>query len=66
MSGIFIRTIPNVMKHYGCERERAIWYIELRDEGYSPTQAALIAGISDPPDPDDITERQMQDQEQPD
>lgn len=64
MSGIFIRTIPNVMRHYGCSYEGAARFMDLRDEGYGTDAAALMAGLTDPPD--DISERQMQDQEQPD
>jgi hypothetical protein len=47
---IFIRTVPNVMQHYGCSADVAQRYIDLRDEGYSMAQAALMAGLSDPPD----------------
>ncbi len=61
---IGIRTIPNVMRYFDCTAEDAARYIDLRDEGYGAEQAELIAGLSDPPD--DISERQMQDQEQPD
>jgi hypothetical protein len=48
---IFVRTVPGVMQHYGCSAEDAQRYIDLRDEGYSMHQAALMAGISDPPEP---------------
>lgn len=48
---IFIRTVPNVMAHYGCTAESAQRFIDLRDEGYSREQAALMAGLTDPPDP---------------
>jgi hypothetical protein len=61
---IGIRTVPNVMGHFGCTAEDARRYIDLRSEGYCSEQAALMAGLADPAD--DITERQMQDQEQPD
>jgi hypothetical protein len=47
---IFIRTIPNVMGHYGCSAESAQRFIELRNEGYGTHQAALLAGIADPPE----------------
>lgn len=48
---IFIRTVPNVMRHFGCDADNAQRYIDLRDEGYSTEQAALMAGLSDPPEP---------------
>ncbi len=47
---IFIRTIPNVMRHYGCTADDAQRFIDLRSEGYSTYQSALMAGLSDPPD----------------
>lgn len=47
---IFIRSIPNVMQHYGCTAEDARRYSDLRDEGYAPEQAAVMAGLADPPD----------------
>jgi hypothetical protein len=47
---IFIRTLPNVMRHFDCSAESAQRYIALRDEGYSSFQAAIMAGLSDPPD----------------
>lgn len=49
---IFIRTVPNVMEHFGCSAEDAQRYIDLRDEGYSVDRAKLMAGLSDPPDQD--------------
>lgn len=49
---IFIRTVPNVMRHYGCTAEVAQRYIDLRDEGHGTEQAALMAGLADPPEPD--------------
>jgi hypothetical protein len=48
---VFIRTVPNVMQHYQCSAETAQRYIDLRDEGYSVEQAALMAGLTDPPEP---------------
>lgn len=48
---VFIRTLPNVMKHFGCSAQDAQEYIDLREEGYSTLQAALMAGLSDPPEP---------------
>lgn len=39
-----------IMASYGCSQESADYFIELRAEGYSVDQAALMAGISDPPE----------------
>jgi hypothetical protein len=47
---IFTRTVPNVMQHYGCSAEDAHRFIDLRDEGHSTEQAAIMAGLSDPPE----------------
>lgn len=52
MSGIFVRTVPAVMENFGCSAETAQRYMDLRDEGYGPEQALLMAGLSDPPEPD--------------
>jgi hypothetical protein len=49
---IFHRTVANVMRHYGCSADEAQRYVDLREEGYSVHQAALMAGLSDPPDPE--------------
>lgn len=49
---IFIRTVPNVMAYYGCTAEAAQRYIDLRNEGYRPQVAALMAGLTNPPDPE--------------
>jgi hypothetical protein len=48
---MMIRTVPNIMQHYGCSQETAQRYIDLRDEGYPQHQALLMAGLSDPPEP---------------
>lgn len=48
---IFIRTVPNVMAHYGCTADDAQRFIDLREEGFSTQQAALMAGLTDPPEP---------------
>lgn len=40
--------IERVMAGYRCSREDAIRYLDLRDEGYSQHQAAVMAGIKDP------------------
>lgn len=57
MSGlVFIRTVPNVMEVFGCSSETAQRYIDLRDEGYGMESAKLMAGLSDPPEPQDNEE----------
>jgi len=48
---IFIRTVPNVMRHFGCSADDAQRYIDLRDEGYPAHQASVMTGLSDPPEP---------------
>jgi hypothetical protein len=58
---IFIRTVPNVMAHYGCTAEDAHRFIDLRDEGYSTEQAALMAGLTDPPEPLSAADRALAD-----
>lgn len=40
--------IERVLVSYRCNREDAIRYLALRDEGYSQYQAAVMAGIKDP------------------
>jgi hypothetical protein len=55
MSGIIIRTVPNIMQAYGCSAETAQLYKDLRDEGHGIEQAKLMAGLSDPPD-DEISQ----------
>lgn len=45
---IFVRTVPNVMQHFGCTAEEAQRYIDLRDEGHSSYASSLMAGLSDP------------------
>lgn len=45
---MFIRTVENVMKQFGVDRETAQRYCDLREEGYPQWQARIIAGISDP------------------
>jgi hypothetical protein len=56
--GIFIRTVPNVMQHFGCSQETAQRYCDLRAEGHGTEQAQLMAGLSDPPEdePEDESE----------
>lgn len=50
MSGIIIRTVPNIMQAHGCSEETAGHYCDLRAEGYPQHQAMLMAGLSDPPE----------------
>lgn len=45
------RTLENVMRRYQCGEAAARIYMDYREEGYSVIQAALIAGIVDPPAP---------------
>jgi hypothetical protein len=47
---IFIRTVPNVMRYYACTADDAQRFIDLREEGFSTQQAALMAGLTDPPE----------------
>lgn len=47
---MMLRTVPNIVAHYGCSQETAQRYMDLRDEGYPMHQALLMAGLSDPPD----------------
>ncbi|MNL53366.1 hypothetical protein D3C87_1766070 [compost metagenome] len=42
--------IDRVVHHYGCSREDASRYLDLREEGYSRYQAAVMAGLADPHD----------------
>lgn len=48
-----MKRLQRIMAHFGCSQEAAQRFIDLRDEGYSIDQAALMAGLSDPPDPDE-------------
>lgn len=50
---IMIRTVTNVMNYYNCSSETAERYIDLRDEGYSMTESLLMAGLTDPAEPDE-------------
>jgi hypothetical protein len=49
--GIMIRTVANIMEHYGCSSDTAKRYMDLRDEGYGMEQSLLMSGLSDPPEP---------------
>lgn len=53
MTGIFIRSVAGVMQHFGCSQDTAQRYCDLRDEGHGTEQAQLMAGLSDPPEPDE-------------
>lgn len=52
MGQILIRAIDAVMAVYECSEETAQLYIDLREEGYSREQAGLMAGLTDPPEPE--------------
>lgn len=43
-----LQRIERVMQMYHCSREGAERYLDLREEGYSKYQAALMAGLADP------------------
>lgn len=43
-----VERIKRIMDNYKCSQERALTFIDLREEGYSVYQASLMAGISDP------------------
>lgn len=45
--------IEHVMRKFRCEREDAERYLDLRDEGYDRYQAAVMAGLADPHDPEE-------------
>ncbi|UAN04421.1 hypothetical protein [Achromobacter mucicolens] len=47
-----LERIKRVMQMYRSSREDAARYLDLREEGYSTYQAAVMAGISDPHDPE--------------
>lgn len=40
--------IESIMRRYRCSQEDAWLYLDMRDEGYSRYQAAVLAGIADP------------------
>jgi|GEM_PF-2119655 len=44
--------LQRIRDQYGCSQADAQRFIDLRDEGYSITQAALMAGLADPHDPE--------------
>ena len=48
---IIIRTVEDIMERYSCDADTAQRYCDLREEGYPMHQALLMAGLSDPPDP---------------
>lgn len=47
--------LQRTMLQYNCSAADAQRFIDLRDEGHSITQAALMAGLTDPADPDKQT-----------
>ena len=47
-----IQRIKRIRDLYGCSQEDAEKYLDLLEEGYSGTEALLMAGLADPPDPD--------------
>ena len=48
--------LERVMVQLGCTADDAQRYLDLRDEGYSAYEAKLMAGLGDPPDPDETIE----------
>ena len=40
--------ITSLMEKYGCDRECACDFINLREEGYSAYESAIKAGLRDP------------------
>ena len=45
--------LKRVMAQLDCTVEGAQRYLDLRDEGYSQYEAKLMAGLGDPPEPED-------------
>jgi hypothetical protein len=48
--------IERVMSQYNCDADDAQRFIDLRDDGHGVYAAALMAGLADPPDPDETIE----------
>ncbi|WP_313387616.1 hypothetical protein [Achromobacter aegrifaciens] len=48
-----LERIERVMQEYGCSREDAERYLDLREEGYSQYQSAVMAGLTDPHHPEE-------------
>lgn len=40
--------IMRIMNQYGCSAETAQRFVDLREEGYTSYQAAIMAGLRDP------------------
>ncbi len=43
-----VERIKRIMEHYKCTQERALTFIDLREEGHGVYQASVMAGIADP------------------
>ena len=43
-----IEQIKEIQEMYQCTFERAMLYLDLREEGHAKTEALLIAGLTDP------------------
>ena len=48
-----IEQVKRIQEVYECTVERAMLYLDLREEGYSRTQALLMAGLTDPAEYED-------------
>lgn len=48
-----IEQVKRIQEVYKCTFERAMLYLDLREEGYSRTQALLMAGLTDPAESED-------------
>lgn len=48
MTDYTIEQIKKIQEVYQCTFEMAMLYLDLREEGYSRTQALLMAGLTDP------------------
>ncbi len=43
-----VERIKRIMDNYKCSQERALTFIDLREEGHGVYQASVMAGIADP------------------
>lgn len=48
-----IEQVKRIQEVYKCTFEEAMLYLDLREEGYSRTQALLMAGLDDPAEYED-------------